>query len=284
MKKLIFTLISATLVYVNADAQACGNSGTGVCTPSGLLTEPGLSPLPSDLASVINGSSTPVDIQFKNFNTFVYQGINITINSLRIDSILNLPAGTCWATNKTNNTWSNQEDGCIKVSGTTCADPGQYKLRILVTANTSIGTIGPNLDAETVNLKYFVRVKNNGDADVAVDTNQTAAFVKLTGYSAASAGCTGVGINEVPANVSALNIVPNPMNSQAIVSFMAAKSGNATERITNMIGSEVYSNNIDVKAGENTTSINRNNLPAGIYFYTIVEGTNSTTKRFVVAD
>jgi hypothetical protein len=74
------------------------------------------------------------------------------------------------------------------------------------------------------------------------------------------------------------------MNSQAIVSFMAAKSGNATERITNMIGSEVYSNNIDVKAGENTTSINRNNLPVGIYFYTIVEGTNSTTKRFVVAD
>jgi hypothetical protein len=283
MKKLIFTLISATLVYVNADAQACGNSGTSVCTPSGLFTEPGLSPYSDSLASVINGSSTPVDIQFKNFNTFVYQGINITINSLRIDSILNLPAGTCWATNKTNNTWSNQEDGCIKVSGTTCADPGQYKLRILVTVNTSIGTIGPNLDAETVNLKYFVRVKNNGDADVAVDTLATAAFVKLSGYSANAAGCVN-SINDVPANVSALNIVPNPMNSQAIVSFMAAKSGNATERITNMIGSEVYSNNIDVKAGENTTSINRNNLPAGIYFYTIVEGTNSTTKRFVVAD
>lgn len=284
MKKLIFTLISATFFYVNADAQACGNSGPSVCTPSGLLTEPGLAPPDSDsLPSVINGITTTVDIQFKNFNTFVYNGINITINSLRIDSILNLPAGTCWATNKSNNTWSNQEDGCIKVTGPACADPGQYKLRILVTANTSIGTIGPNLDAETVNLKYFVRIKNDGDADVAVDTNQTAAFVKQSGYSASATGCVN-SINDIPANVSALNIVPNPMNSQAIVTFMAAKSGNATERITNMIGSEVYSNNIDVKAGENTTSINRSNLPAGIYFYTIAEGSNSTTKRFVITD
>jgi len=283
MKKLIFTLISATFVYVNADAQACGNSGNGVCTPSGTLTEPGLAPNSTDLASVINGVTNTVDIQFKNFDKFLYNGINITINSLRIDSILNLPSGTCWATNKANNTWSNQEDGCIKVTGPACADPGQYKLRILVTANTSIGTIGPNLDAETVNLKYFVRVKNDGDADVAVDTNQTASFVKLTGYSANSAGCVS-SINDVPTNVSALNIVPNPMNSQAFVTFTAIKSGNATERITNMIGSEVYSNNIDVKAGENTTTINRSNLPAGVYFYTIAEGANTTTKRFVVAD
>lgn len=283
MKKLFFTLISTTLIYVNADAQACGNSGSGVCNPTGQMTEPGLAPDSDSLASVVNGVTQTVDIQFKNFDTFVYQGINITINSLRVDSILNLPAGTCWATNKANNTWANQEDGCIKVTGPACADPGQYKLRILVTANTSIGTIGPNLDAETVNLKYFVRIKNDGDADVAVDTNSTVAFVKLPGYSANAVGCVS-GINDMPANVSALNIVPNPMNSHATVSFVAAKSGNATERITNMIGSEVYSNNIDVKAGQNTTSINRSNLPAGVYFYTISEGTNSTTKRFVVAD
>ena len=280
MKKVIFTLIAGAFI-VSANAQYCGGSGASACTPSGTMTEPGLSPNSTELPSVVNGTDANTTIQFKNFDQFNYSGVDITINSLRIDSIGNLPAGSCWKTNKTDNTFANQEDGCINVSGTVCADPGQYKLRIFVTANTSIGVIGPNLDAETVNLKYFVRVKNSNDADVAVDTNQTALFVKHAGYSA-SASCQ-VGINEV-ASINAVSVVPNPFNSQAVVSFTSEKSTVMTERLSNMLGAVVYKNTLNVKAGENSSVLDARNLPAGVYFYSITDGKQTTTKRVVVSE
>ncbi|MBS1614461.1 MAG: hypothetical protein JST49_16690, partial [Bacteroidetes bacterium] len=120
MKKVIFTLIAGAFI-VSANAQYCGGSGASACTPSGTMTEPGLSPI--ELPSVVNGTDANTTIQFKNFDKFNYSGTEITINSLRIDSIGNLPAGSCWKTNKTDNTFANQEDGCINVSGTVCADP-----------------------------------------------------------------------------------------------------------------------------------------------------------------
>lgn len=288
MKKVIFTLLAGAFMVSAANAQYCGNtgspSGPGACTPSGTLTEPGLSPNSNDLPPVVNGTDANTTIQFKNFNQFNYNGVLITIQSLRIDSIGNLPAGTCWKTNKTDNTFANQEDGCIQVNGVVCADPGQYKLRIFVTANTNIGVIGPNLDAETVNLKYFVRVKNSGDADVAVDTNQTQLFVKHAGYAAASVGCTpGTGINEVAA-INAVSVVPNPFTNKAVVSFVSEKSTVMTERLSNMLGAVVYKNTMNVKAGENSSVLDATNLPAGVYFYSITDGKQTTTKRVVVSE
>ena len=146
MKKVIFTLFSFCLLYVSSNAQYCGSSGSSQCTPSGALTKPGLSPTSDSVAPVVNGTISTIVIQFKNFDTIAFGGSVLTIQSLRLDTLDNLPAGLCWATNKANNTWGNQEDGCIKVNGTTCSPPGQHKLRIIVTANVGV-PIQTNADA-----------------------------------------------------------------------------------------------------------------------------------------
>ena len=57
-----------------------------------------------------------------------------------------------------------------------------------------------------------------------------------------------------------------------------------TERITNMIGSEVYSKEIEIKTGENKSIIDRSNLPVGVYFYTLGEGKNLVTRRLVISE
>lgn len=279
MKKVIFTLLSCSTFYFGAVAQYCGNSGTSVCTPSGTLTEPGLSPSSDSLPPVVNGVAQNTTIQFKNFNKFTFGGQEVTVQSLKIDTLRNLPAGLCWATNKANNTWANQEDGCIKVSGTPCDNPGQYKLKIIVTANIGVPI---QTDADAAGLKYFVRVINNGDATIPVDTNQTDAFAKPTGYSASAVGCS-VGLEDVY-GISAFNIAPNPMNSSAVVSFVSEKSAVVTERITNLLGSTVSTKKVEVKAGDNSLVINRGELPAGVYFYTISEGKNSVTRRIVISE
>jgi hypothetical protein len=278
MKKVIFTLFSATMLFAGANAQYCGNSGSTVCTPSGTLTQPGLSPVSDSLPSVVNGTAPNTVIQFKNFDTFAFGGQTVTVNNLTVDTLRNLPSGLCWATNKANNTWANQEDGCIKISGTACDNPGQYKLKIIVTADIGVPI---QTDADAAGLKYFVRLINSGDAEVAVDTNQTAAFAKPAGYSA-TAGCSNIFENEL--SVNTLSVVPNPFSSKAVVSFYSAKSGVMTERITNMLGSEVYSHKVDVRAGDNTSVIEKNNLPAGVYFYSIADGKNITTKRIIISE
>lgn len=279
MKKVIFTLFSATMLFAGANAQYCGNSGTSVCTPSGTLTQPGLSPVSDSLPSVVNGTAPNTVIQFKNFNTFNFGGQTVTVQSLTVDTLRNLPSGLCWATNKANNTWANQEDGCIKISGTACDNPGQYKLKIIVTANIGVPI---QTDADAAGLKYFVRVINSGDSEVAVDTNQTASFAKPAGYSATAACGNGIFENELTFN--SLSVVPNPFSSKAVISFYSAKSGLMTERITNMLGSEVYSHKVDVKIGDNTSMIEKNNLPAGVYFYSIGDGKNVATKRIVISE
>ena len=289
MKKVIFTLFSFCLLYVNTNAQYCGHtgspSGSSQCSPSGLLTEPGLSPVSDSMPPVINGTSAPTTIQFKNFDTITFAGQVLKIQSLRIDSLGNLPAGLCWATNKANNTWGNQEDGCIKVNGTTCSAPGQYRLKIVVTAY--VGASAPGIpistDAGAANLYYYVRVNNAGDTETPVDTAGQAANSNIFVAYGPAAVC-GTGINDVNSNINSLTVVPNPFNNKAIVSFYADKAGVMTERMTNMIGSEVLRKSVEVRAGENTSTIEKNNLPVGVYFYSLSDGKTVVTKRVVISE
>lgn len=277
MKKVIFTLLSACVMSYGAYSQACGNSGNAVCTPSGTLTEPGLSPNSQDLPPVIVGVANVTNIQFKNFNQFVFGGQTVTVQSLKIDTISNIPAGLCWATNKSDDTYANQEDGCIKVTGTSNAAPGQYKLYIVVTANIGV-PIQTNADA--AGLKYYVRVINQGANTPCVDTNATAAFVAYTGNEPQCPTAIG----SVTENIKGLNIVPNPMSSKAVVTFYAEKAGTYTQKITNMLGSEVSRTSVEVQEGEFTTSIERGNLTAGVYFYTLTDGKSVVTKRFSITE
>ncbi|MCS6935770.1 MAG: T9SS type A sorting domain-containing protein [Chitinophagales bacterium] len=277
MKKTFFTLIISVAVCAGINAQYCGNSGPGVCTPSGTLTQPGLSPNSHELAPVINGTNNSVIIQFKNFNTFNFGGNTVTVQSIKLDSIGNLPGGLCWATNKANNTWGNQEDGCIKVSGTANGSIGQYKLKIIVTAN--IGTNIPGLDADAVGLKYFVRLINPGGNTPCIDTT-AGAFKPYTGNEP---NCP-VSIDEPSNSISTVQIQPNPMSTSAVVSFYSDKNTTANVRLTNLLGSVVSSQFIDVNAGENTFELERNNLPKGVYMLTISTGKNSVTRRIIITE
>lgn len=167
-------LLAAVLVFIATytQAQYCGNSGTYQCTTSA-LAQPWLTPHPDSLPAFVNGQQANTTIFFKNFNTVYFGGGYYTVNSLRIDTVDNLPPGLCWASNKPNNTYANQESGCIQVSGVPCGPTGQYKMRIIVTVDLGFGNA--QVDADQAGLKYYVRLKNSNDADTPVDSTQTAA-------------------------------------------------------------------------------------------------------------
>lgn len=284
MKKVIFTLATVCALYLGSNAQTCGTGGSSICTPSGTLTQPGLAPKSDSLAPLINGTAIDQTIQFKNFDTVRAGGTTYHVISLRVDTIDNLPSGLCWQTNSATNTWLNQENGCIRVSGALCAAPGQYKLRIIVTVTVGTGAGFPlQTNADAAGLSYFIRVNNPSDPVTAIDSVGTPFLSYPLGGTAEVKDCH-LGINEISNSVESLNVVPNPFTNTATVTFFSEKNANMTETITNMIGSVVSKKTVEVKVGNNNSTIEKGSLPAGVYFYTLTEGTNMSTKRIVISE
>jgi hypothetical protein len=276
MKKSIFTplLIAGALVLgTNANAQYCGNSGPSVCVASGMLPGPGFEPLDS-IPSVERTIPYTHAVQFNMYSQFNFQGQQ-TVDSMEFISISNLPSGLCWSTDHANNRYRAGESGCLKITGTTWDPAGQYKLSLNVTAWINGGQQGVTPGTYLVDqagVRLWIRVKNAGSNDVAVDTSQSANNL------------TATGINEVSSSATDLSIVPNPVSSSANLSFTAEKSATYTLRINDVTGKVVSVKQIQAVQGINNVTIERNNLQAGVYFVSLTDGRSIATRRFSVVE
>jgi hypothetical protein len=277
MKKVIFTLSILTALSASVFGQACGT--TSSCTPRAATGIAGLTPVSDSLPCFEKGWTGTQYIYFENYTSFQDATLgSVTINSLKIDSIANLPAGLCWKTNKANNTWNGGQTGCIEVSGTVLGSnpAGQYKLRIIATVATNIITLpGINVE-ERAGLRYYVRV-NCGSTCPAVDTvaGETQSFVAFAGQNCNS-------VEEVSENITSLSVLPNPFSSSATVSFVADRQEKYTARLSNILGNVVYNTEVVSTIGENTMKLNRNGYAPGVYFFSITNGKSSMTKRVVI--
>lgn len=203
--KHALTFILLMLCTAVVSAQYCGHSGnpsgSGQCTPTGLNK-----PLFMDddsLLPLINGENSTAIIQFQNADTVYIGGQIITIQSLRIDSVGNLPDGLCWTTNRTNNTVGTGEAGCIKINGTACDLPGQYKLKLIYTVSVGVPI------QEVPEVEFLLRLKNMGEADTPIDTNQTFSNPFIP-YGNPATGCI-TSLTEATNAITSLSIFPNPL-------------------------------------------------------------------------
>jgi uncharacterized repeat protein (TIGR01451 family) len=168
--KPIFTCLALLLLFNTGYSQYCGTSGPTNCIPVGNPTQRGFYPSTAEWPAIVNGAVTGGVVGFKNWDTVNYQGSAVTVDSMQINSVTNLPNGICWSTGSATNMWGNSQYGCVMLSGTACAAPGQYKLNIIVNVFTSLGEAQQNLDDDSV--FCFIRVVNSGETVPAVDTTQ----------------------------------------------------------------------------------------------------------------
>ncbi len=226
MLKRFLLLATFSFFIAFAQAQYCGNSGAFQCTASN-LSVPGLSPLWDSLPPFVNGQPSSAVIQFKNFNQVYYFGGTYTVVSLKVDSIDNLPAGLCWSTNKADNTFANQENGCIRINGTPCGPTGQYKMRIIASVNIGVFTV--HVDANDAGLKYFVRLKNSGDADTPIDSLQTPTnpFIAYGGACGTPPLNAYLGINQTVCSGSVASLDPIIVGGQAPFTYAWQATGNS---------------------------------------------------------
>lgn len=192
-KNLLLTLLSVVLITSAAFAQYCGGSATNVCTVGGPYSQLGFYPSYDSIPCVQIGVAYNQKVDMQIPPSTVFQGQNATINWIRIDSIENLPCGLCWRSNNANNQFNGNSAGCIRISGTSFDQPGQYKLRIRITINATVGIFPVTLnnqDADQFGVKYWARVENLNGTCTAVDTLATGLNKHSTG-TAPAASITG---------------------------------------------------------------------------------------------
>ena len=161
-----------------SSAQYCGNSGTGQCTPNGILTTPGFT-ASQDIPCIIRGQLINQVIEFSMAPSVNWGPLYIW----RFDSIENLPDGLCWSTDRPNNTYDTLQSGCIKIAGVTNALSGQYKLRITGTITTQYAPFQTEIEAVGFNATILLRVIDQSSLVCPPVTSQDSfhPFIPFTG-------------------------------------------------------------------------------------------------------
>ena len=153
-----------------------------VCTPNPNYTTPGLYPASDSLPCIVQGQPYSGTIYLKNFNTVAFAGTTLSLDSVRIDSITNLPCGITWQANKASRMYMNSESGCFQLSGTSNDAVGQYKQGIYVTAYPAgLGGQGfPQEASVFAGFRKDMRVKAPAGTCPVIDTFQTGLTAQTT--------------------------------------------------------------------------------------------------------
>ena len=207
------------------------------------------------------GESNTVVYQFKNFDNVTLGQINADVDSIRFDSINNLPAGLTWATSNADNVFSTLENGCIAISGTTTDAVGTYTAVIKVTAWINSEPQGVEQDAAVFNPFCGNCVVMNIDV---IDTT--------TGISS---------VNDI---VSSITNSPNPVRNYTNINFTSNSTALFDFKVYDVRGIEVYTEQVEAVTGANAIRFERNGLPAGVYVYSLSDGKSNVTRKMILAD
>jgi hypothetical protein len=91
------------------------------------------------------------------------------------------------------------------------------------------------------------------------------------------------GITELPEQVELSQNYPNPFNPSTQIAFELPQAMNVSVTVFDMLGREIATLlKGSAKAGYNTVSWNASNVGSGIYYYRLVAGENTITKKMTL--
>jgi hypothetical protein len=83
-------------------------------------------------------------------------------------------------------------------------------------------------------------------------------------------------------SLSEMKLYPNPATEQIFVTMLSKESGNGILTISNMMGQQVYSENVALENGNNQYQINVSSLSSGFYMVNIKTATGSSTQKMII--
>lgn len=90
------------------------------------------------------------------------------------------------------------------------------------------------------------------------------------------------GVNNVDANISSVELYPNPTSNETSVNISLVNSSDVAVTLLNNVGQVVYQSTVTLNAGSNKVNIDTKNLASGIYNVLVATENGSVTKKLSV--
>ena len=84
------------------------------------------------------------------------------------------------------------------------------------------------------------------------------------------------------ASITKVGAYPNPLTVKTNFAFTSNKVQEVTVTVKNLVGNTIFAIRVKVKKGLNTVPFERNNLPKGMYIYSIQTESEIVSKRLVI--
>ena len=127
IRLFILLFVAGVFLSLTVRSQTCQP-----CSVDTTLSAPGFINLNS-IPCVVQGEPYSYTIPFHMFSNLVVYGDTLSVDSIHILDITNLPCGLCWSTGLLSqplNTFVPNQNGCVAITGTTMDTTGQFKLAI----------------------------------------------------------------------------------------------------------------------------------------------------------
>lgn len=157
--------------------------------------------------------------------------------------------------------WVGGTIGCVKIEGTISAPAGQY-----------FAFIGTEVITPAIPVPIALEFPNA--------TLAPGEYV-LNVFPQPANGCAA-GVNEPTSNFTAAKASPNPFNGSTTISFDSKENLVADFKVYNLLGKLMHAEQVDVLNGDNKIEFNGSDLSAGVYIYSIGQGSDLITERLVV--
>ncbi|WP_298881082.1 T9SS type A sorting domain-containing protein [uncultured Polaribacter sp.] len=79
-----------------------------------------------------------------------------------------------------------------------------------------------------------------------------------------------------------LSAAPNPFTNYTNIIFTSTTNSEINFTVKNVLGKTVFKQKVKTKSGKNSIPFYKNNLPTGMYIYSIQNNKKIISKRFVI--
>jgi hypothetical protein len=83
-------------------------------------------------------------------------------------------------------------------------------------------------------------------------------------------------------SIDGLSAAPNPFTNSTKISFTSTLNSNIYFTVKNVLGKTVFRKSLLVKPGKNSIPFYKDDLPTGMYIYSIQDKNKIISKRFVI--
>jgi hypothetical protein len=225
------------------------------CTPDPALTHSGLYPNILPEAKVGVAYNQVITFQFPSDTTVTIFGTPqmIHIDTLIIASVVGFPSSFTKDCNNANCKYYDVPlKGCMKIAGTPIAtDSGTRKLILNVILKFKLGMTNISFPVTDSTISFRV-----APAPVGLSRGQVPTYT--------------FGIEQ---------IIPNPFTEKTVVTISSPKSVKTVIAIRDILGKEVYYEEVTCKTGSNNFTIDTENFKAGYYLLSVTSSAGVITKK-----